>query len=102
MKEIINNYPVGMHPPIKAYKYPENKDKWLHCPKCGFQPRIWEFDNGRSTFCGCSNSTYDHFSVTAKPIMEVVRENNGDATKHDSDELRKNWNKYCKNNNLIK
>lgn len=88
-----------MYPPIDAYKWPENKDEWKHCPNCGFQPRIWEFDNGRSTHCGCSNSTYDHFSIRAKDIMTVLRENNGSVEKYDRDELRKNWNNYCDNEN---
>lgn len=94
-----NNYPVGMYPPIEAYKYPENQEEWLHCPKCGFQPRVWEFDNGRSTHCGCSNNTYDHFSIKAKCFGDIIRENNGNASSYDSDELRKNWNNYCENFN---
>ena len=96
--KIENNYPVGMHPPINDYKYPEDIEEWKHCPKCGFQPRVWEFDNGRSTFCGCSNSTYDHFSVRATPIGDIVRKTRGSLVGYDSDELKKNWNKYCDNN----
>lgn len=93
-KKIENNYPIGMHPPIKAYKYPENKEDWKHCPQCGLQPRIWEYDNWRSTHCGCSNSTYDHFSVRATSEIEALR----NGKRYDSDELRKNWNNYCANN----
>lgn len=90
-----NNYPIGMHPPIDAYEYPDDKDMWLHCPNCGLQPRIWEYDNGRSTHCGCSNSTYDHFSIRAKSIGEIIKENDGDMSSYNRNELREKWNKYC-------
>lgn len=96
MEKTENNYPIGMHPPIDSYKYPKNIDKWNYCPKCGLKPRVWEFDNGRSTHCGCSNNTYDHFSVKAKPVGEFLRETGG-FCRYDGDELRKNWNEYCKN-----
>jgi hypothetical protein len=96
--KVANNYPLGMHPPIGAYKHPTDNKEWEHCPKCGFKPRIWEYDNGRSTHCGCSNSKYDHFSVRAKSIIEVMGENDGSAAKYDRDELRKNWNEYCRDN----
>ncbi len=94
--KLENNYPIGMYPPISAYIHPKNIDEWRHCPKCGFQPRVWEFDNGRSTHCGCSNSTYDHFSITATPIGEFVSKTGG-FVGYDHDELRKNWNYYCEN-----
>ncbi len=80
---------------IDAYKQvPENED-WSSCPCCGMKPRIWVFDNGRSTGCGCGNSNYDHFGVHAESIMSVHRRCNGRLEEYHRDELRKNWNEYC-------
>lgn len=79
---------------IDAYQEPKNGD-WLKCPCCGLTPKIWIFDNGRSTACGCWNNRYDHFSVRAESIMSVYKRLNGSIREYDSEELRKNWNEYC-------
>ena len=82
---------------IDDFKYPsKGKGKWKACPRCDLKPKIWIYDNGRTTACGCWNSIYDHFSVEAESIMSVHRRTEGKRMdKYDTDELRKNWNKYC-------
>lgn len=82
------------------YEEVDNPDEWLDCPNCGKKPLIWTFDNGRCTGCGCGNDKYDHFAVFAESIMSVVERNNGSAMEYDSDELRKNWNHWCKTGEL--
>lgn len=79
------------------YKDPDDKEKWLKCPECGLTPRIWVFDNGRNAHCICGSGQYDHkHQVKATPIIESVKKTGGSSL-YDSDELRKNWNKYIKN-----
>lgn len=51
---------------IDVYKKPENPMEWLPCPRCGLRPLVWEFDNGRSTACGCGTDCYSHWSVQAE------------------------------------
>lgn len=58
---------------IDAYKKPENPMEWLSCPRCGLRPLVWEFDNGRSTTCGCGTDCYSHWSVQAESVMSVVK-----------------------------
>lgn len=81
---------------ISAYDFPENINDWLECPNCGLKPKIWEFDNGRSTGCGCGVNNYDHFSIHAESIMSYIKHSyNGTSCEgYDSDELRKNWNHW--------
>nr|DAK09690.1 MAG TPA: TFIIB-TERMINAL DOMAIN, TFIIB, TRANSCRIPTION INITIATION [Caudoviricetes sp.] len=45
---------------VDAYEEPENPMEWLPCPRCGLRPLVWEFDNGRSTACGCGTDCYCH------------------------------------------
>lgn len=80
---------------IDAYKYPADIENWLPCPCCGLKPKVWQFDNGQQTACGCGNSKYDHFAVFAESIMSYHKRNNGILKGYDSDALRKNWNEYC-------
>lgn len=79
---------------IDAYKTPENEEDWLKCTCCNLKPKIWVFDNGRSTACGCWNTKYDHFSIYAESIMSVYKRTNM-FKDYDSDGLRKNWNHWC-------
>jgi len=75
----------------------QDKEIWSKCPNCGLSPKIWVFDNGRSTVCGCWTSKYDHFSINAESIMSVHKRTNGKKmTEYGSDQLRKNWNHWCK------
>lgn len=84
------------HNCIDAFSDAPDYEDWLNCPCCGLRPKIWTFNNGRQTACGCWTSKYDHFSVMAESIMSHVNRNNGSANGYDCDELRKNWNEYCK------
>lgn len=88
---------------IDSYKAPDDIDDWEPCPTCGLRPRVWEFDNGRSTACGCGRNEYDHFSIHAESIMSVVKnsETGGDATNYHHDDLRKNWNTWSLTGKII-
>ena len=77
-----------------AYKPIDDKDyyNWKKCKDCGLKPLIWEFDNGRSTACGCGENIYKHHSISAESIMSYVTRNNGSALNYNSKELMINWN----------
>lgn len=87
---------------IDAYKKPENPMEWLPCPRCGLRPLVWEFDNGRSTACGCGTDCYSHWSVQAESVMSVVKrsDNGHSAEAYDIDELKNNWN-HCTRSNCM-
>jgi hypothetical protein len=82
----VGNY----YQPLKE----EEAEKWNTCPKCHEKPRIWEFDNGRYAKCLCVKSKYESAAVSAEPIMELMRKNNGSWLHYDPDLLRRNWNKH--------
>ena len=84
----------GKYKAISAYRIPKDVEKWRNCPNCGLIPLIWEFDNGRSTGCGCGENRYNHFSIWAESIMSHIKRNNGSVLEYDLDELRKNWNHW--------
>lgn len=86
----------GKYMCINAYSIPEKPMMWENCPDCGLRPLIWEFDNGRSTACGCGNSVYDHHSIHAESVRSVVERCSGSAMEYETDELRKNWNQWVK------
>lgn len=79
-------------------KYPRldylNPENWLTCPFCGLKPKVWIFDNGRSTACGCWNSKFDHFSIHAESIMSKHKRKT-DMSDHGQDFMN-NWNHWCK------
>ena len=81
---------------IEAYKKVNNPQFWLPCNGCGLIPLVWEFNNGRSTACGCGENEYRHHSIHAESIMSFVKRNNGSALGFISDELRMNWNQWVK------
>ncbi len=86
---------------IDEYSEPDSGD-WLVCPKCGLTPKVWVFDNGRSTACGCWRNEYDHFSIHAESILSVHKRTDGKKmTEYDSDELRKNWNHWCQTGEVL-
>lgn len=85
---------LGKYKAISAYKIPTNVDLWEECPNCGLRPLIWEFDNGRSTACGCGSNEYDNFSICAESIMSYVTRNNGSAIGYNSNNLMNNWNHW--------
>lgn len=85
---------------IDAYK--DTDGEWESCPCCGLKPKEWLFDNGRTTACGCWESKYNHFSISAESIMSVHRRTGGKKmTEYDSDDLRKNWNHWCKTGEIL-
>lgn len=86
---------------ISAYDVVKDPWYWLNCPKCGLKPLVWEFNNGRSTACGCGENEYRHHSVEAESVMSYVTRNGGSALGYDSDELRKNWNHWCKTGEFL-
>ena len=80
--------------------YTETDKTWDECPNCGLRPMQWCYDNGRSTGCGCGNNKYDHFSIYAESIMSVYRRT-GSTAEYDLDELRKNWNHWCRTGEIL-
>ena len=84
----------GKYKCISAYKIPDKPEEWLDCPNCGLKPLVWEYNNGRSTGCGCGENEYNHFSIWAESIMSYVTRHGGSALEYDSFELRKNWNHW--------
>ncbi len=85
----------GKYKAISAYQIPKDVEDWLPCPNCGLRPLTWEFNNGRSTACGCGESEYNHFSIWAESIMSHVTRNGGSALNFESYRLRLNWNHWC-------
>lgn len=79
---------------IDSYKRVDESKVWSKCPCCGLKPKIWTFNNGRKTACGCWNSMYDLFSVRAESILSYEKSHDS-LEFYDFDLLRKNWNEYC-------
>lgn len=95
---IENKYQsMGVHNCIDAYKEPDDSESWTSCPKCGLKPKIWVFDNGRFTACGCWESKYDGFRVEAESIM-TAHLRDGNTKNYNSNALKENWNNYCERN----
>lgn len=88
----------GKYKCISAYKIPTDVEQWLPCPNCGLKPLVWEFNNGRSTACGCGRNEYDHFSIIAESVLSVIERDSGSAMEYDINELKENWNYWVKNN----
>ena len=86
---------------IGAYKFPDDVDEWLECPVCNVKPKIWVFDNGKSTGCGCGENEYRHFSIVAESIASYIKRNNGSLLGYKSDELKHNWNHWVKTGEII-
>jgi hypothetical protein len=98
MKQIERDIKIdivqGKYKCISAYQIPKDVDKWLNCPNCGLKPLVWEYNNGRSTGCGCGKDEYNHFSIWSESVMSHVTRHGGSALNYDSDKLRKNWNHW--------
>lgn len=88
---------------ITAYKKVDDPDNWEICPNCNLLPKIWIFDNGRSTACGCGESNYRHFSIHAESIASSMKHSyNGQSlADYNCDELRNNWNHWCKTGKIL-
>ena len=77
-----------------AYKIPKDVNDWLLCPNCGLRPHTWEYDNGRSTACGCGENVYKHFSIYTESIMSYGKRSNFNFTGYNSNKLKENWNHW--------
>jgi hypothetical protein len=88
---------------IDIYEKVKNAQSWEICPNCGLFPKIWEFDNGRVTACGCGKNQYEKFTIFAESVMSVCKNshNGQSATDYDLDALRKNWNHWAKTGELL-
>ncbi len=105
MKQTIESYlnDIGRYCCCDFYEKVDNPENWKHCPNCGLIPRVWVFDNGRCTGCGCGQDKYHHFYICAESIMSHIKHSrNGKSTiGYDSDALRKNWNHYCETGEIL-
>lgn len=81
---------------ISSYKKVDKPHEWIPCPKCNLIPIIWEYNNGKSTACGCGESEYNHFSIRAESIISYISRNNGSALGFDQNELMNNWNSWVR------
>ncbi len=79
---------------ISAYTRVPNPSSWLPCKNCGLIPLVWEFNNGRSTACGCGENEYKNHSIHAESIMSYVKRHKGSAANYNGDELKMNWNQW--------
>ena len=86
----------GKYKCIEAYKIPKDPEEWIDCPNCGLKPLVWEYNNGRSTGCGCGENEYNHFSIWSESIMSHVTRNGGSALNYNSNKLKINWNYWVK------
>jgi hypothetical protein len=91
-REIKLDIIEGKYKCISAYKIPDKPDEWLPCPNCNLKPLVWEYNNGRSTGCGCGKNEYEHFSIVSESIMSHVTRNGGSALNYNSNKLMINWN----------
>ncbi len=101
MIEIIRDIKIdilsGKYKCIDSYEIPKNPENWSQCPNCGLRPLVWEFDNGRSTACGCGKNKYDHFSIWSESIMSHIKRNGGSVLDYNSHKLMINWNSWVHN-----
>lgn len=86
----------GKYKCISTYQIPDKIEDWLPCPNCGLKPLVWEFDNGRSTGCGCGENEYNHFSINSESIMSWINRHGGSAMEYNTDKLKENWNHWVK------
>lgn len=94
----INPFPVHFNlKSLSFYKIPENVNEWKRCPKCGFKPLVWSFDNGEFTACACYETEYKSFSIRAESVNSYYK-NHGTLEDYNLNGLRDNWNSYCEGN----
>ena len=80
---------------IDAYKPVKDPEQWDTCPNCSLKPRVWLFNNGESTACGCGKNRYDHFSIHSESILSI-HSRTGNTAEFDPDTLKNNWNEWCR------
>ena len=61
----------GKYKCISAYKIPDKVDEWLTCPNCNLKPLVWEYNNGRSTGCGCGENEYSFIYIERFECLNV-------------------------------
>lgn len=99
---IVQSHPY-VFPEFDFYKYPEDIDEWKECPFCGCKPKVWRFDNGRSTACGCllqEYNQYNHFAIFAESVMSVYTRT-GFTKEYEIDGLKNNWNVFCETGKIV-
>ena len=84
---------------IDSYKEPEGK--WLQCRNCGLTPKVWLFDNGRGTACGCWNNKYQHWSIHAESALSSTENRDNPESSYHPDDLRQNWNHWCETGEIL-
>ena len=89
------------HRCIDAYKIPDDINDWDECPNCNRKPKVWCFNNGRSTACRCGKDIYDHHSIKSESIMSHLKRFNGNTTAYDCHELKTNWNHWCRTGEIL-
>lgn len=92
---------AGKYKCISAYKIPKDLLTWRKCPNCNLYPLVWEFNNGRSTGCGCGKNEYNHFSIVAESVMSHISRNSGSAEFYDVRELKRNWNHWVRTGEIL-
>lgn len=92
---------LSQYKAISAYRFPDNWFNYLPCPNCGLRPLVWEFNNGRSTACGCGENEYKHFSIKAESIMSYISRNGGSALGFKQSNLMDNWNHWVKTGEIL-
>jgi hypothetical protein len=96
---IYNN--ISSHDLIDSYVFPKDLEFWKECPHCKLKPKVWIYNNGASTGCGCHNSTYDHWSVNIESIGSVINRT-GSCVEYGGEELLKEyWNHWCETGEII-
>lgn len=78
---------------IDAYVVPHDQEDYLPCCRCKLKPKIWVFDNGRYTACGCWESQYRHWSICAESISSFYKANKT-TEGYSQNDLKNNWNHY--------
>lgn len=66
---------------------------WCHCHTCGFQPRIWLFNNGSFARCICYTK-YDPCPARSESILSVYKRT-GLTAEYNPDNLRIAWNIFA-------
>lgn len=96
-----SDYPShSFHNCIDDYK--DTEEEWSKCHECGLAPKVWCFDNGRFTACGCWKDKYDRFSIRAESVMSVHKRTDGKKmSEYDCDELKNNWEHYCNTGEVL-
>ena len=84
---------------IDDYVFSDDIDEWLSCPNCELKPKVWIFDNSRSTGCGCGER-YNHFSIYAESIMSYLK-NDNNTKKYRREDLKNNWNCWVKTGKIL-